>query len=126
MNKRSWFLYGDNGKQYRIGMLHGPKSGHLLVYYNNRILIIDFKILDSKTYSFVIDDELVELSISRQPKRFEYAFKINEDVETPKNIQRRLRKKKNKIGAIIFGVFGIGGIIGLILFCCNLQSAKIA
>ena len=74
--------------------MHGAESGHLMVYCNTNIVLIDFEILQSKTYSFFIEDELCELSIERKDDQFFYGFEINKKADTPLNRQRRKIEKQ--------------------------------
>ncbi len=93
MNQLNWTYLGDNGRNYNVGVYHGAQSGHLLVYCNNKIVLIDFSVLDDATYSFFIEDQLCELEIERQDGKFLYGFHINKTADTPRN---RIRKKKEK------------------------------
>lgn len=92
MNQFKWTYVGGD-KQHHIGIFHGAKTGHLVIYCNAKIMIIDFNILESKTYSFFIEEELCEISIERKDGQFFYGFEINKEADTPRN---RLRKKMNK------------------------------
>lgn len=93
MNQFNWTYLGGNGKNHNIGMYHGAESGHLLVYCNNKIILVDFKILETSSYSFFIEDELCELEIELRDDKFYYGFNINKTADTPLN---RIRKKKEK------------------------------
>ena len=58
MSQMSWTYIADDGARYDVGLFHGDSTGHLLVYCNARIVVIDFSVLASKNYSFFINDEL--------------------------------------------------------------------
>jgi len=67
-------------------MYHGDESGHLILFVNGNIIQIDFKQLEEKTYNFLIENQLLELSISTEDSGFEYVLTpqrpiANEDVE---------------------------------------------
>ncbi|NNE30470.1 MAG: hypothetical protein HKN16_12600, partial [Saprospiraceae bacterium] len=94
MNRFNWTYIADNGTRHHVGLMHGPRSGHLLVYYNSKIIIIDFQILENKTYSFFIEDELCELSIERKKNQFYYGFTPNIKADTPLNRSRKKKKRK--------------------------------
>lgn len=64
-----------------------------MVYCNLRVVIIDFNVLETKTYPLFLDDELCELTIERKNGAFRYGFDINRKADTPRN---RIRKKVEK------------------------------
>lgn len=83
-------------------MFHGPKTGHLMVHCNLRVVLIDFHVLESKTYPLFLDDELCELKIEKKNGQFYYAFEINRQVDTPRNRQRKKVEKKHWRQTLIF------------------------
>jgi hypothetical protein len=87
----------DRGIKHRIGLFHGNKTGHLLVYCNKRIILIDFHVLKSKKYSFFIDDELCNVNVERKADRFYYGLEIDNDTATPKNLVRKRIRKRNRV-----------------------------
>jgi len=90
LNRFNWTYLADAGKKHHVGLMHGAKSGHLLVYCDSKILLIDFNVLEDKTYTFFIDEQLCEISIELKDGQFYYGFEINKEADTPRN---RLRKK---------------------------------
>ncbi|MFT4668125.1 MAG: hypothetical protein ACI9VN_001301 [Patescibacteria group bacterium] len=110
MNQFNWTYLGGNGKNHNVGMYHGAESGHLLVYCNNKIMLVDFKILKTSSYSFFIEDELCELEIELRDGKFYYGFNINKTADTPLN---RIRKKK-EIKHLYQSLGFIAGILLLI------------
>jgi hypothetical protein len=80
-----WTIISNRGQRYRLGLYHGDHSGHLMVHCNSRVMIVDFGIRDSKTYTFFIDEQLYELRLRRENGRFSYACVLNEEAETPLN-----------------------------------------
>jgi len=107
MNKFHWTYVDDYGKAHQVGLMHGARTGHVLVHCNTKIILIDFKVLQSKTYSLFIDEELCEISIERKDNQFLYGFEINKDVDTPLNRSRKAEEKKH----IWQGVLFFGGIL---------------
>lgn len=89
--------------------MHGAKSGHLLIYCDAKILLIDFNVLDNKTYSFFIDDQLCEIEVERQGNQFLYGFEINKKADTPRNRQRKKLEKRNLIqsGLMLLGLIAL-------------------
>jgi len=113
MNRFNWTYLADNGSRHHVGLMHGPQSGHLLVYCNSKIILIDFKILENKTYSFFIEDELCELSIERKDNQFYYGFEPNIDADTPLNRSRKKRSRKDLYLSLAFlGTVIIAVMIG--------------
>ena len=89
-------------RQYAIGLFHGDRTRHVLVYINNRISVIDFNVKEDKTYSFFIEEELCELSLLRKEHHWAYNFVINTVVQTPANVLRRKREVRYLIYAVAF------------------------
>lgn len=113
MNRFNWTYLADNGTRHHVGLMHGPQSGHLLVYCNSKIILIDFKILENKTYSFFIEEELCELSIERKDDQFYYGFEPNIDADTPLNRSRKKRNRKDLYQSLAFiGALMIAVMIG--------------
>jgi len=109
LNKLNWTYLGDNNKKHHVVLMHGAQSGHLLVYCNTTILLIDFEILESKTYSFFIEDELCEINIEYiSEENYSYGFNINKDADTPRNRNRKKIAKKHALQSFGF------------LVCCTL------
>ena len=115
MAQQQWTVPGYGGRKYRVGMYHGEDSGHLMVHCNNRIMLIDFVVTDSKNYSFFLDQELFELYLMRDNGSFSYDLRHNEDVDTPHNIRREQDKKTSRwrliAAGILLVIFAIAGII---------------
>lgn len=97
-----WIYTSPLTKHYAIGLYHGDKSKHVLIYINNRISVIDFHVREDKTYSFFIEEELCELSLKDEGDKWTYAFQINREVLTPANKIRRNREKKHLLYSILF------------------------
>jgi len=109
VNQRYWNYFDRNGRKNTLGLAHSPSSGHLMVYYNQEILIVDFNILHDKSYSFYVDEEFCHLNISISDGKFDYQVDIDHHIDTPKNIARKAAeiadwKMKLKIASITIGV----------------------
>lgn len=111
MNQFSWNHIDQTGKLHKVGLLHGSRTGHVLIHVNGKISSIDFKVMDTKQYSFFINEELIELNIIRHNDHFEYTMEINEEVKTPLNERRN--KERTKMG---FQTFAFFGVLMLIVF----------
>lgn len=115
MAQFNWTYVSDTGRQHIVGLFHGERTGHLLVHCNSRILLIDFHVLQSKDYSFFIDEELFNLHLERKDNRFFYNFEINKEADTPKNRERRKTERKHlKHGLALLGLMAL--FVALIFF----------
>lgn len=97
-----------------------------MVYLNSKVIIIDFQVLETKTYSFFIEEELCEIEVERkEDDRFAYGFKINQDVDTPLNRQRKAKEKSDMRKTYWFatGFFAII-LIGSLIFAYAYRQKK--
>ncbi len=111
-----WVYASPTQRQYAIGLYHGEKSRHVLLYVNNRISVIDFNVKEDKTYSFFIEEELCELSMQKTDTHWKYDFAINTVIQTPANIVRRKRELRYLIYAIAFLLLFVGLVAFLVTF----------
>ncbi len=98
MAQVSWIFLDDFGGKHRVGLYHGDRSGHVLVHCDARIVQVDFSVKESRVYSFFIEDELCEVSIQKEKEGFSYGFRVNKQVDTPRNRQRRATERRNWLG----------------------------
>ena len=75
MSEARWTFYDPHSGPQTMGLYHGDQSGHVVVYHNNSIIVVDFEILESKTYSIHFNDSLITLGIEREGNQFDYSFK---------------------------------------------------
>lgn len=115
MSQLNWVFLDDFGKRYDIGLYHGNKTGHLMVYCNSNVILIDFNVLESKLYSFYLGEELCELEIKKKSEQFSYSLKPNRTADTPLNHIRRHTEKKNQLKIAIIGVILILVVIFVFL-----------
>lgn len=115
MAQLRWLYAAPSLKHYKIGLYHGDKSRHVLIYINNKISVIDFNVREDKTYSFFVEEEFCELSIKREPEHWSYDFVINTEVQTPINIERRKKEVRYLIYAIAFLILFAIIVLGLSL-----------
>lgn len=85
MAQTQWTYHGPSGRSYHVGLYHGDDSGHVIIYCNNNIMTIDFNVQEDKSYSFYLEKDLCELSLSQRGDGFDYDFQIANAVETPKS-----------------------------------------
>lgn len=72
-------------------------------------MTIDFKVLDSKEYTFFIDDELCKIRLERRGEKMYYFFEVDKKVDTPLNRARWAREKKHLRQLLI--TLGVGGVL---------------
>ncbi|HMX40715.1 MAG TPA: hypothetical protein PKD78_10320 [Saprospiraceae bacterium] len=98
MAQMQWTYLDGRGGQHRVGLYHGDHSGHVLIHCNMRVVQIDFSVKDTRMYSFFIEDDLCELLLEKQPDGlFGYEFRINKEVDTPRNRERKtLLRRDNR------------------------------
>lgn len=75
MSQSSWTYYDPSYGTQTVGVYHGDDSGHLVVYCNNKVVMIDFKVKNNKSYSFYINDCLIELKLMKKNESFDHDFK---------------------------------------------------
>lgn len=90
MAQINWVLLDYQDRPHRVGLYHGDQSGHVLIHCEMRVIKIDFAVLESKIYTFFLDEELCELRIFKEKTGFSYELVINKKSDTPLN---RARKK---------------------------------
>lgn len=113
----NWIYLDDSGNRHRIGLYHGDKSGHLVIYCNLKVVQVDFSVKSTQMYSFFVEDELCEVHVVQEKDgSFGYAFKINKEVDTPRNRERKVvRGIERKHIAIALGLMLVF-IAGALLF----------
>lgn len=99
-----------------VTLYHGDSSGHVLITLNSKVLIIDFKVKETKTYSFFIEEELCEVKITKENEQFNYSFEINKTAQTPHNEKRKKAEKKHLWQTFGFFAFGIVLVLASIFF----------
>ena len=121
MSQMSWTYIADDGARYDVGLFHGDRTGHLLVYCNARIVVIDFSVLASKNYSFFINDELCDLVIEEKDGKFLYGFQVDEGTATARNRGRRKMLRTEVRQSLLIGFLFILIIlmIGWLVFRFN-------
>lgn len=74
MSEARWTFYDPQSGPQTMGLYHGDKSGHVVVYHNSNVIIVDFQILESKTYSIQFNDCLITLGIEKEGHTYDYSF----------------------------------------------------
>lgn len=106
MNHYTWTYVAGEGRNYNVGLFHGNKTGHVLIYVGTKIVTIDFGVLDSKEYTVFIEDELCHIKLERRGNEMYYFFEIDKKADTPRNRARHAMEKKFAIQLLIaLGIF---------------------
>jgi len=87
MAQLNWRYYSLSGIPYSIDMYHGDDSGHLIIFVNSEIILINFTQKESKKYNFYIENQLVELDIEKNNNTYNYTL-------TPQNLQAEIPEEK--------------------------------
>ncbi len=67
-----WKYKNSSGKDYEVSLYHGDSSGHILLYSGQEIIKIDFNVRSDSKYSFLLGDELFEVSVTSTKTLFKY------------------------------------------------------
>lgn len=57
-----------------LGLYHGQDSGNVVIYHNSNVLIIDFMVHQAKSYSFMVNENLVKLNVVKENGQYDYKF----------------------------------------------------
>lgn len=96
----------------------------MVLYCNQRIVAVDFSVLESKQYTFFIDDELCEVQLKREGEYFRYYFNLNREVDTDRNREIRKTDRKNwRWTAVIATLIVVLGVL-FALWMSNSSKGK--
>lgn len=108
MQHCTWVYVDDNSIHHHVGLYHGPQTGHLLIYCDSNVMVVDFNVFESKVYTFFIEEELLEVRLERKGDQMFYTFEINKKADTFRN---RLRKKLDQRDLRQLWIFIIGMVL---------------
>lgn len=74
MSQWRWTFYDPHEGTQTLGLYHGEESGHVMIYLNHKVVVIDFMVHESKSYSLVVNDLLVKLILKKNNGLFSYDF----------------------------------------------------
>lgn len=124
MNHYTWTYVGDGGRNYRVGLLHSNKTGHLVIYVGSKIVQVDFKVLQSKEYTFFIEEELVHINLERRGDEMFFHFIIDKKTDTPRNrIRQALERKYFRHLLIFLGVLAVL-VTGVLMLGKNAKKSE--
>lgn len=116
MSQLTWTVLDDVGGKFHVGIYHGETTGHLVVYCNWKIIIVDFNVLESKSYSFYLGQEFCHLDISKAGEGFRYALKKDNDAKTPLNLARKKANRRDSIKSAMLIVSLIFLVVVIVYF----------
>jgi len=116
-----WTYLDDFGGQYNVGLYHGENSGHVMLYVNSSIVLIDFSVIKSKKYSLFLGEELCDLHLEEKNGNFSYGLVPNTHVDTLLNRKRKELDFKNNLKTCFLGVLMLLLIISInvLMVSCN-------
>lgn len=87
-------------------------------------MTIDFRVFESKKYTFFIEDELVSICLDRKGEDMFYSFEIDKTTDTPRNKARRIVERKYLRHFLIALSVFIGLILLAALFLPSFSEQK--
>ena len=109
MSQSLWTYYDPSYGTQTVGVYHGDDSGNLVVFCNNKVVMVDFEVKNTKSYSFYINKCLIELKLKKKEKSFDVDFSRSLGVA---EIDKR--KAISPFKVFIFCTIFLLGIISLI------------
>jgi len=74
MSETRWTYYDPNKGIQQLGLYHGQDSGNVVIYHNQSVVVVDFMVHKSKSYSFMVNKYLVKLNLLKENGKFDYKF----------------------------------------------------
>lgn len=94
MAQQAWNVRGNRGHRFQVGLFHGDKDGHVMLYCNAKVVQVDFNVAESKQYSLLLDDEICIVGINKESDgSFSYTCELDRESETPLNLKRKAEKE---------------------------------
>ena len=130
MNQYQWTFLDNAARRHTLGIAHGARSGNLVVHCNAQIVKIDFSVLEPRTYSFFVEDELCHLAIEgTREEGFHYNFHIDTEADTPVNRERNLKRvtsqRKGIAAAVSLAVLVFGFLGGVAYWGWSTKQATV-
>lgn len=120
MSQLHWSYKDKDNLVHNIQLYHGAESGHIMIYVNQKIVLIDFHIQSDKSYGFFIDSVFFELFISGSLRS--YSYKLVSDNQTmaytdleKEEIYRELKQKRITL-IIVFTIFTISILLSIVYY----------
>jgi hypothetical protein len=95
-----------------------------MVYCNQKVVLIDFKVFDTCSYPLFLEDELFHVNIERKNGKYFYGFQIDKEADTPRNKARRLIEKKHWKQTMVFVALLALAVTAVTIIGQNLKEDK--
>ncbi len=95
MNTQTWTYLDDRGGRHEVNLYHSPRGGKLLVQVDKQTVIATVHAKKDGRWTFLIEDELCDIVLSRRGLEWFYGFEINHHANTPRN---RAYRRQNRRG----------------------------
>jgi len=97
VNQYQWTFLDNKQQRHTLGIAHSATSGHLVVHCDHRVVLIDFGVLEERTFTFFVEEELCKLNLSgSKEKGFTYNFNIDTEIDTEVNRKRNEKKRSER------------------------------
>ena len=94
MPRFKWIYLEGEGVQHHVELFHGRRNGHVLLTCNGKVILTDFDVRRSNSYTFFINEEMCKVHLKQKGIKFKYSFEIDRKVDTPLNRIRKERSRK--------------------------------
>ena len=116
MNQYQWTFLDNKQQRHTLGIAHSAKSGHLVVHCDHRVVLIDFGVLEERTFSFFVEEELCKLNVKGSIEEgFTYDFNIDTEIDTETNRVRNKKKRSERFKSGIRLAILLGGVLAIVL-----------
>lgn len=116
MNQYQWTFLDNKRGRHTLGIAHSATSGHLVVHCDHRVVLIDFGVLEPRTFSFFIEEELCRLQLSgTKEDGFSYDFHIDTETDTEVNRERNERQRSERVRSGLRLGFMMAGVLSIVL-----------
>jgi|GEM_PF-3273016 len=99
MSESRWTYYDPAQGTQTLGLYHGQDSGNVVIYHNYHVLIVDFMVHQTKSYSFMVNENLVKLKVLKDNGKFDYKFEATrikeEAISTTDKVMSFIRRSLN-------------------------------
>jgi len=82
MSESRWTYYDPLQGTQTLGLYHGQDSGNVVIYHNSHVVLVDFMVHQTKSYSFMVNEHLFNLKVEKDNDRFDYLFEAEHIKET--------------------------------------------
>ncbi len=116
MNQFQWTFLDNKQQRHTLGIAHSAKSGHLVVHCDHRVVLIDFGVLEERTFSFFVEEELCKLKVKGSKEDgFTYDFNIDTEIDTETNRVRNKKKRSERFKSGTRLAVLLGGVLAIVL-----------